>query len=97
MIGMDWIAGLPTTAAGFDMIQIHVDQLSGKVHAVPTRSAATATDAAAIVRDMSLRSGAGFSDVLVVGHDANFTSEMFRAFWARASSSAIAQFCSSRQ
>ena len=62
------------------MIQIHVDQLSGKVHAVPTRSAATATDAAAIVRDMSLRSGAGFSDVLVVGHDANFTSEVFRAF-----------------
>ena len=38
MIGVDWIAGLPTTAAGFDMIQNHVDLLSGKVHAVPTRS-----------------------------------------------------------
>ena len=59
------------------MIQNHVDQPSGKVHAVPTRSAVTATDAAAIVRDMS---GAGFSDVLVVDHDANFTSEVFRAF-----------------
>ncbi len=42
MIGVEWIAGLPTTAAGFDMIQNHVDLLSGKVHAVPTRSTATA-------------------------------------------------------
>ena len=80
MIGVDWIAGLPTTAAGFDMIQNHVDLLSGKVHAVPTRSTATATDAAAIIRDMCLRSGAGFPDVLVVDHDAKFTSEVFRAF-----------------
>jgi len=41
MIGVDWIAGLPTTAAGFDMIQNHVDLLSGKVHAVPTRPTAS--------------------------------------------------------
>ena len=80
MIGVDWIAGLPTTAAGFDMIQNHVDLLSGKVHAVPTRSTATAADAAAIIRDMCLRSGDGFPDVLVVDHDAKFTSEVFRAF-----------------
>ena len=80
MIGVDWIAGLPTTAAGFDMIQNHVDLLSGKVHAVPTRSTATATDAAAIIRDMCLRSGDGFPDVLVVDHDSKFTSEVFRAF-----------------
>ena len=39
---MDGIAGVPTTAAGFDMIQNHVDILSGKVHAVPTRATATA-------------------------------------------------------
>ena len=58
-----------TTAAGFDMIQNHVDLLSGKVHAVPTRSTATAADAAAIIRDMCLRSGDGFPDVLVVDHD----------------------------
>ena len=38
MIGVDWIAGLPTTAAGFDMIQNHVNLLLGKVHAVPTRA-----------------------------------------------------------
>jgi hypothetical protein len=80
MIGVDWIAGLPTTAAGFDMIQNHVDLLSGKVHAVATRSTATAADAAEIIRDMCLRSGAGFPDVLIVDHDSKFTSEVFRAF-----------------
>ena len=80
MIGVDWIAGLPTTAGGFDMIQNHVDLLSGKVHAVPTRATATATDAADIIRDMCLRSGDGFPDVLVVDHDPKFTSDVFRAF-----------------
>ena len=80
MIGVDWIAGLPTTAAGFDMIQNHVDLLSGKVHAVPTRSTATAADAAAIICDMCLRSGDGFPDVLVVDHDSKFTSALFRSF-----------------
>jgi hypothetical protein len=98
MIGLDWIAGLPTTAAGFDMIQNHVDLLSGKVHAVPTRATATAADAAAIIRNMCLRSGDGFPDVLVVDHDSKFTSAFpsSRArcsapsprAWARASSSA---------
>ncbi len=29
MIGVDWIAGLPTTAGVFYMIQNHVDLLSG--------------------------------------------------------------------
>ncbi len=53
MIGVDWIVGLPTTVAGFDITQNHVDLLSGKVHAVPTRSTAImmAADAAAIIRD----------------------------------------------
>lgn len=40
-IGVDWIAGLPMTPAGFDMIQNHVDLMSGKVHVVLTRSTAT--------------------------------------------------------
>ena len=91
MIGVDWIAGLPTTAAGLDIIQNYVDLLSGKLHAVPTHSTATATDAAVIIRDMCLRSGTGFPDALVMDHDAKFTSEVFRAFVksrARASSSA---------
>jgi hypothetical protein len=79
MIGVDWIAGLPTTAGGFDMIQNHVNLLSGKVHAFSTRATATA-DAAEIIRDMCLRSGDGFPDVLVVDHDPKFTSNVFRAF-----------------
>ena len=49
MIGMDWIARLPTTVAGFDVIQNHVDLLSGKVHAVQTPSTAPVKDAAAII------------------------------------------------
>ena len=80
MLGVDWIAGLPTTAAGFDMIQNHVDLLSGKVYALHTRATATAADAAEIIRDLCLRSGTGFPDVLVVDHDPKFTSAMFRAF-----------------
>jgi hypothetical protein len=80
MIGVDWIAWLPTTAGGFDMIQNHIDLLSGKVHAIPTRATATAADAAEIIRDMCLRSGDGFPDVLVVNHDPKFTSDVVRAF-----------------
>ena len=56
------------------MIQNHVDLLSGKVHAVPTRSTATAVDAAAIISDLCLWSGDGFPGVLVVDHDSKFTS-----------------------
>ena len=82
MNGADWFAGLPTTGAGFDMIQNHVELLSGKEHAVPTRSTVTATDAAVITREMCLRPSAGFPGALlpVVDHDAKFTSEVFRAF-----------------
>ena len=36
--------------------------------------------AAVIIRDMRLRSGAGFPDALLVDHDAKLTSEVFRAF-----------------
>ena len=87
MIGVDWVACLPTTAAGFDMIQSHVDLR--KAHAVPTRATATAVDAAEIIRDMCLRSGAGFPCLLVVDHDAKFTSEVFRAFVKSKGSSLI--------
>ena len=80
MIGVDWIAGLPTTAGGFDMIQNHVDLLSGKVHAVPTRASATAKDAADIIVEMCMRSGDGMPDVIVVDHDPKFTSALFSAF-----------------
>ena len=39
----------------------------------PTRLTATATDASAIIFNKRLRSGPGFSDVLVVDHDAKLT------------------------
>ncbi len=77
MIGVDWIAGLPTTEGGLDMIQNHVYLLSAKVHAVPTRATATAAE---IIRFMCLRSSDGFHDVLVVDHAPKFTSDVFRAF-----------------
>jgi hypothetical protein len=90
MIGVDWIAGLPTTEGGFDLIQNHVDLLSGKAHAVPTRSTAAAAEAAEIIRDMCLRSGDGFPDVLVVlvvDHDPKCTSDVFRvSIWSMGSS-----------
>ena len=68
MIGVYWITGPPTTAGEFDMLQNHVDLLSGKVHAVTTRATAAAADAAEIIRDTCLSSEDGFLDVLVVDH-----------------------------
>ena len=59
------------------------------MHAVPTRATATAADAGEIIRDMCLRSGAGFPDVIVVDHDAKFTSQVFRAFVKSMGSSLI--------
>ena len=41
---------------------------------------ATAADAADIIRDMCLRSGDGFPDILLVDHDSKYISEVFRAF-----------------
>ena len=43
---LDWLPGLRMTAAGFDQALAHVDPLSGKAHAVPTRATDTAADAA---------------------------------------------------
>ena len=65
------------TASGFDQVQVHVDRLSGKVHAVPTRATDTTAYAARIVLKMALRSGDGIPDVLVVDHDPTFTSALF--------------------
>jgi hypothetical protein len=59
------------------MIQNHIDLLSGKVHAVPTHATATAAKAAGITRNISLRSGDGFPDVLAVDHDPKFMSQVF--------------------
>ena len=50
MIGVDWIPGLPTTAAVFNVIQNHIYLLSGKVHNMPMR--ATAAEAVVIIHNM---------------------------------------------
>ena len=89
VIGIDWLMGLPRTAAGFDQVQVHVDHFSGKVHAVPTRSTDTAADAAKILLEMVLRSGDGVPDALVVDHDPKFTSKLFREFTRRLGSSLL--------
>ena len=70
-------------------MQVHVDFLSGKVHAVPTRSTDSAADAAAIILEMTLRSGDGIPDTLVVDHDPKFTSNLFREFTRRIGSSLL--------
>ena len=60
--GVAWLLGLPMMASGFDQVQVHVDHLSGKIHAVPTRATDTAAGAARIVLTMALRSGYGIPD-----------------------------------
>ena len=89
VIGVDWLMGLPPTAKGFDQVQVHVDYLLGKVHAVPNRSTATSTEAAQIILEMALRSSDGIPDMLVVDHDPKFTSSLFRDFTWRIGSSLI--------
>jgi transposase InsO family protein len=89
VIGVDLLLGLPMTVSGFDQVQVHVDHLSGKVHAVPTRSTDTAADAARIILEMALRSGGGVSDVLVVDHVPKFTSALFRGIKQRLGSSLL--------
>ena len=49
----------------------------------------TAADTAWIIREMVFRSGDGISDVLVVDHDSNFTSALFKEFTHSISSSLI--------
>jgi hypothetical protein len=89
VIGVDWLVGLPMTASGFDQVRVHVDHLSGKVHAVPTRATDTAADAAQIILKMALRLGDGVPDVLV-DHDPKFTSKLFQEFTRRIGPSAPA-------
>jgi hypothetical protein len=89
VIGVDWLVGLPRTASSFDQVQVHVDHLSRKVHAVPTRLTDTAADAARIILEMALRSGDGVPHVLVVDHDPKFTSALFREFTRSISSSLL--------
>ncbi len=69
--------GLSRTAKGFDQVQVHIDYLPGKVHAVPTKSIDTAADTPQIILDFGLRTGDGIPDALVADHDPKFTSIVF--------------------
>ena len=71
MIGVDWIAEVPPTVIQTRNCD-HVDLQSGKVHAVLTRL----TNTAVFIRDMCLRFGTDFLDVLVLDHDAKITSKV---------------------
>ena len=67
-----------------------------RAHAVPTCLTATAADAVVIIRDMCLRSGAGFPDALVVDQGAKLTSvERGVSRLREASSRALARASSS--
>ncbi len=63
VIGVDCLImmGLPLTAQGFDLVQVHVEYLSGEVHAVtvPSRSMDTAANADKHILETFLRSGDG--------------------------------------
>ena len=79
-LGVDWICGLPVTAAGFDQLMVIVNLLSGKVLATQSKSTDNAAAVAQTLLDHSLRSGDGIPNVLVVDHDPKFTSAIFREF-----------------
>ena len=81
--------GHPMAVSGFDQVQVHVDDLSDKVHAVPTRSTDTAADAAQIILEMALGSGDGVPDVIVEDHDPMFTRALFKEFTMRIASSLL--------
>ena len=80
MWGIDFIGPLQASAEGFNLVQVHVDHLSGKVVSTPTRDTATAADAAQIFLEVCLRNGTGVPDAVVVDHDPKFRGAFFTAF-----------------
>ena len=80
MWGIDFIGPLQASAQGFNLVQVHIDHLSGKVVSVPTRDTATAAEAAKIFLEVCLRNGTGVPDVVVVDHDPKFRGAFFTAF-----------------
>ena len=80
MWGIDFIGPLQASVGGFNLVQTHIDHLSGKVVSVPTRDTATAEEAAKIFMDVCLRNGTGVPDVVVVDHDIKFRGKFFTAF-----------------
>ena len=77
MWGIDFIGPLQTSAEGFNLVQVHIDHLSGKVVSIPTRDTATAAEAAQTFLDVCLRNGTGVPDAVVVDHDPKFRGTFF--------------------
>ena len=80
MWGIDFIGPLQTSAEGFNLVQVHIDHLSGKVVSIPTRDTATAAEAVQTFLDVCLRNGTGVPDAVVVDHDPKFRGTFFTAF-----------------
>lgn len=75
-ISMDFITGLPATAAGYDAILTFVDRFSKQSHFIPTTTTCSAVDTAALfLREVYRHHGLPTS--IVSDRDARFTSH----FW----------------
>jgi hypothetical protein len=75
-VGMDWITGLPCTAAGHDAIMVVIDRLSKLIHLIPTVTNATAPDVANLFINHVVKLH-GFPSEIVSDRDVKFTS----VFW----------------
>ena len=75
-ISMDFITGLPATAAGYDAILTFVDRFTKQSHFIPTTTTCSAVDAASLfIREIYRHHGLPTS--IVSDRDARFTSR----FW----------------
>jgi hypothetical protein len=73
---MDWITGLPCTAAGHDAIMVVIDRLSKLIHLIPTVTNATAPDVANLFINHVVKLH-GFPSEIDSDRDVKFTS----VFW----------------
>jgi len=80
-ISMDFITGLPPTAAGFEAILTVVDRLTKMIHLLPTHTTATAQQLAQLFTDGIVRLHS-FPTSIVSDRDSLFTSKFWIAFCA---------------
>jgi hypothetical protein len=77
-ISMDFITGLPATAAGYDAILTFVDRFTKQSHFIPTTTTCTAVDAATLfIREVYRHHGMPTS--IVSDRDSRFTSRFWMA------------------
>lgn len=75
-VTMDFVTGLPTTAAQHDMIMVIVDRMSKMAHFIPTKKTLTAEQCAKLFIDFSFKYH-GIPKRLVTDKDIRFTTK----FW----------------